>query len=71
MEQQKTATLQLKDASVGYAVSAREVDAIRQLYNSVLERMKEVGVAAQLRASNIYVIDKAETPISRQRPRRN
>ena len=70
MEQQKTATLQLKDASVGYAVLAREVDANRQLYNSVLERMKEVGVAAQLRASNIYVIDKAETPIMPATPKK-
>ena len=49
MEQQKAATLQLKDASVGYAVLAREVETNRQLYKSVLERMKEVGVAAQLR----------------------
>ena len=70
MEEQKAATLQLKDASVGYAVLAREADANRQLYNSVLERMKEVGVAAQLRASNIYVIDKAETPIMPSTPKK-
>ncbi len=70
MEEQKAATLQLKDASVGYAVLAREVDTNRQLYNSVLERMKEVGVAAQLRASNIYVIDKAENPVIPTTPRK-
>jgi len=62
MEQQKAAILQLKDASVGYAVLARDADANRQLYNSVLERMKEVGVAAELRASNVFVIDRAEPP---------
>jgi len=70
MEQQKAATLQLKDSSVGYTVLAREVDTNRQLYNSVLERMKEVGVAAQLRASNIYVIDKAETPVIPSTPKK-
>ncbi len=70
MEQQKAATLQLKDASVGYVVLAREVETSRQLYKSVLERMKEVGVAAQLRASNIYVIDKAETPIIPATPKK-
>ena len=37
----------IEDASVGYAVLAREVDTNRELYNSVLERMKEVGVAAR------------------------
>jgi succinoglycan biosynthesis transport protein ExoP len=63
MEQQKAATLQLKDAAVDYAVLAREVDTNRQLYDSVLGRMKEVGVAAEVRASNIFVIDKAEPPI--------
>jgi polysaccharide biosynthesis transport protein len=62
MEQQKVATLRLKDASVDYAILAREVDTNRQLYDSTLQRMKEMGVAAELRASNVSVIDKAEVP---------
>jgi len=70
MEQQKAAPLPLPASSVGYTVLAREVDTNRQLYNSVLERMKEVGVAAQLRASNIYVIDKAETPVIPSTPKK-
>jgi succinoglycan biosynthesis transport protein ExoP len=70
MQQQKAATLQLKDASVDYAVLAREVDTNRELYDSVLGRMKEVGVAAELRASNIYVIDKAEVPVTPTSPKK-
>jgi succinoglycan biosynthesis transport protein ExoP len=70
MEQQKAATLELKDAAVDYAVLAREVDTNRQLYDSVLGRMKEVGVAAEVRASNIYVIDKAEPPLIPSSPRK-
>jgi succinoglycan biosynthesis transport protein ExoP len=62
MEEQKVAALQLKDASVNYAILAREVDTNRQLYDSTLQRMKEMSVAAELRASNVSIIDKAEVP---------
>ena len=62
LERQKSATLQLKDTSVGYAILAREVDTNRQLYDNVLQRMKEMGVSAELRASNVSVIDRAEQP---------
>jgi succinoglycan biosynthesis transport protein ExoP len=68
MEEQKAATLRLKDASIEYAVLAREVDTNRQLYASVLERMKEVGLAAEVRTSNIFVIDKAEIPLGPAKP---
>jgi succinoglycan biosynthesis transport protein ExoP len=60
MEEQKIAALRLKDASVDYAILAREVDTNRQLYDSVLARMKETGVAAELRTSNVSIIDQAE-----------
>lgn len=68
MEQQKATTLSLKDASVGYAMLAREVDTNRQLYDSVLQRMKEMGMAAELRTSNVSIIDPAETPLGPSRP---
>jgi succinoglycan biosynthesis transport protein ExoP len=69
MEKQKTAALRLKDASVDYAILAREVDTNRQLYESVLQRMKEMGVAAELRASNVFVIDAAEAPRTASKPK--
>jgi len=61
-DEQKTAALELKDASVEYAILEREADTNRQLHDSVLERMKEMGVAAELRASNAFVIDPAYPP---------
>jgi polysaccharide biosynthesis transport protein len=70
MEKQKAATLALKDASVEYAILAREADTNRQLYDSVLQRMKEMGVAAELRASNVSVIDKAEPPHTPSKPKK-
>ncbi|MCI0655792.1 MAG: hypothetical protein L0170_01830, partial [Acidobacteria bacterium] len=62
LEQQKAAAHALKDAAVDYAILAREVDTNRQLYENVLQRMKETGVAADLRASNVFPIGKAIPP---------
>jgi capsular exopolysaccharide synthesis family protein len=70
MEEQRKEVLRLKDASVKYAILAREVDTNRQLYDSVLQRIKEVGVAAELRDSNISVIDAAEAPVRPSKPRK-
>jgi capsular exopolysaccharide synthesis family protein len=70
MEEQKAAALGLKDASVQYAILAREVDTNRQLYDSVLQRMKETGVAAELRTSNVSIIDQAEPPRAPSKPQK-
>lgn len=70
MEEQRKEVLRLKDASVKYAILTREIDTNRQLYDSVLQRIKEVGVAAELRDSNISVIDTAEAPLRPSKPRK-
>lgn len=70
MEQQKATTLRMKDTAVDYAVLDREVNTNRQLYDSVLQRMKEVAIAAELRASNISIIDQAERPTIPSGPQR-
>jgi polysaccharide biosynthesis transport protein len=67
--EQKSAALQLKDASVEYAILEREVDTNRQLHNSVLQRTKEMGVAAELRTSNIFIVDKAKPPLTPSQPK--
>ena len=69
MEEQKAATLKLKDASVEYAILAREVETNRELHQSVLQRMKEMSVA-ELRSSNVSIIDRAEPPGASSRPRK-
>jgi len=70
MQRQKSRALALKDASVQYAILAREVDTNRQLYSNVLQRMKEIQVSAELPASNASVIDKAEPPKRPSRPKK-
>jgi succinoglycan biosynthesis transport protein ExoP len=70
MEQQKALVLGLKDASVKYAILAREVDTNRQLYDNILQRIKEVGIVAESRDSNISVIDEATAPLQPSKPRK-
>ena len=45
-----------------YGILKREVDTTRDLYQTMLQRMKEASVASALRASNIRVVDPAEAP---------
>jgi capsular exopolysaccharide synthesis family protein len=68
MEEQKAKALQQKDASVTYNILAREANTNRQLYDAVLQRMKETGVAAQVSTSNIFVIVKGAPPIRPSSP---
>ena len=67
--EQRSAALQLKDAAVEYGILAREVDTNRQLYDSVFQRRKEMGVAAELRTSNIVIVDEAKPPLGPSRPK--
>jgi succinoglycan biosynthesis transport protein ExoP len=70
VEDLKTKALALNDASLQDAVLARDVDANRQLYKSVLERMKEIGVAGEVPTSNVSIIDSATIPISPSSPKK-
>jgi polysaccharide biosynthesis transport protein len=70
LEHQKALAFGEKDSAVQGAILAREVDTNRQLYDNILQRMKETGVAAQVRASNIFIVDRAEPPRSPSKPSR-
>lgn len=60
----------LNERSIQYNILAREVESNQELYDGLLQRMKEAGVAAGLRTSNIRIADLAETPSTRSSPRR-
>lgn len=67
-KQQKEANL-VADKSVEYNILKREVDSDRQLYEGLLQRMKEAGISAGLKASNIRVVDAAVPPVKPVEPR--
>src|ERR1035438_10107760 len=51
-----------------YNILKREVDNNRQLYDSMLQHVKEAGIASALHASNIRVIDPARPPARPYKP---
>ncbi len=54
--------------AVQYNILRREVETNQQLYQGLLQRLKEAGVSAGLKASNIRVVDPAEPPRKPARP---
>ncbi|MEW6732664.1 MAG: polysaccharide biosynthesis tyrosine autokinase [Acidobacteriota bacterium] len=65
---QRAATLQQNEKAVKYGILKREADANTQLYQSMLTRLKEAGLSAGLRTSNIQIVDEAEVPLGPSRP---
>jgi succinoglycan biosynthesis transport protein ExoP len=69
LEAQKREALALDRKGIEYGVLQREVESARQIYQSLLQRAKETGVAGELKASNIRIVDAAEVPRAPVRPR--
>ena len=52
-----------QDKSVDLNLLKRELDTNRQLYDGLLQRLKEVGVTSGVASNNISVVDAAITPL--------
>ncbi len=62
LEDQRQVVGRLGEDSIQYRVLKREVDTNKELYQGLLQRLKEAGVAAGLRSSNIRIADPAVVP---------
>src|SRR5450432_993165 len=67
IEQQKTVANQ-SDKAIHYDTLRREVDSSRQLYDTLLNRVKQAGLASAMRASNVLVVDEAKPPFLPAKP---
>ncbi len=67
-ERQKVKAMEMKQRAIQYNILKREADTNRELYNTLLQRMKEAGVSAGITAGNIQVVDQAELPTSPFKP---
>src|SRR5205807_1096704 len=54
----------LNESAIEFSILKREVDTNRQLYESLLERLKEAGVVAGLNSSNVRIVDPARVPLA-------
>jgi len=67
-ETQKQEANQLNESAIQYNLLRRDYESNRQLYDGLLQRLKEAGVAAGLRNSNVQIIDKARVPLRPAQP---
>jgi polysaccharide biosynthesis transport protein len=62
LESQKAAAMDLNRKGIDYSVLQREAESNRQVYESLLQREKELRVVANSRANNVRLLDRAEVP---------
>jgi succinoglycan biosynthesis transport protein ExoP len=62
VEQLKGEYLDLRRRSIQYNIYQQEVDTNQVLYDGLLQRFKEIGVAGGVGVNNISIVDPAQTP---------
>ena len=50
------------EKTIQYTILKREVESSRQLYDNMLQQMKQATIAAAVHVSNVRVVDKADVP---------
>lgn len=65
----KGGVLDERRRSIQYNIYQRDVDTNRQLYDALLQRYKEIGVAGGVGVNNISQVDTAELPLKPSSPR--
>lgn len=68
LDQQKAQVNQMSERMVQYSILKREAEANKALYDGLLTKLKEAGISAGLRSSNIRVVDPAMIPTYPSRP---
>ncbi|SBV58892.1 polysaccharide biosynthesis protein GumC [Xanthomonas translucens pv. graminis] len=65
----KNDELDLQSRSIRYNMLRREADTNRQLYDALLQRYKEIGVAGNVGTNNVSIIDRADVPGNPRSPK--
>ncbi|HJU76619.1 MAG TPA: GNVR domain-containing protein, partial [Sphingomicrobium sp.] len=66
--QLKGAVLNLRGRSIQYNILMRDVDTNRSLYDALLQRYKEIGVAGGIGAAPVSIVDRADPPGAPYKP---
>lgn len=69
VDQLKASYLDTRRRSIQYNIYQQEVDTNRALYDGLLQRYKEIGVAGGVGINNIAVVDAADVPQKPSSPR--
>ena len=68
-EQQKKKAIDLNDKATQYRILSREVDTNKSIYQSLLQRSKEIDATLGADALNIQIVDRARPPIVPYKPK--
>lgn len=69
LDRLKTELLDEQSRSIQFNIIQRDVDTNRALYDALLQRFKEVGVAGGIGTNNISIVDRALPPTAPFKPR--
>ena len=70
LDKQKTEANGLAEKLVQYHILQHDAESNKQLYDGLLQKLKEAGITAGLRSSNIRVVDPALAPTTPSRPQK-
>jgi polysaccharide biosynthesis transport protein len=68
LEKQKQEANKLNESAIQYSILKRDLDSYRQLYEGLMEKMKEAGVSAGLKSNNFRIVDVARVPTAPVEP---
>ncbi len=66
----KASYLDMRRRSIQYNIYQQEVDSNRALYDGLLQRFKEIGVAGDVGVNNVSIVDAADVPKKPSSPRK-
>jgi succinoglycan biosynthesis transport protein ExoP len=70
LDRQKLEANDLAEKLVQYHILEHDAESYKTLYDGLLQKLKEAGITAGLRSSNIRVVDPALVPTSPSRPQK-
>ena len=70
LDKQKAQANDMAEKLVQYHVLQHDAESNKQLYDGLLQKLKEAGITAGLRSSNIRVVDPALVPTAPSRPQK-
>jgi exopolysaccharide transport family protein len=62
LEKQKQEANRLNESAIEYNLLKRDAETYRTLYEGLLQKLKEAGVSAGLKANNFHIVDSARPP---------
>jgi len=69
VDKSKQEAFQLNEGAVQYTILRREFESSRDLYESLTKKLKEAGITAGLRSTNVTQVDPATMPLTPSEPK--